>query len=361
MKLQLTDYVPSLRWRQAEYQSLLIMPDQKKERIAPLITIPPIEYDFELQAPKKTAHEHIHPFALRLIKKWGDRPCWVDVHPTLQEARMDDGRISYDFVFDGLRESSARAVPVVSSDMSPGTLKTIAQIVQQDQQGIGLRLTLLDLMHPQKHHNASVLIDSVGCNLEEADLLLDIGAPKYEPIEVFADALAAQIQSFPTLSAFRNFALIGTGIPESFADVPQGGSLLPRNHWLLYRRLIQILPAGNRVPVFGDFAITHPDFVAFDMRLVKPAAKILYATDNAWLVRKGSAFRDNPAQMRAHCKAIVDEDCFRGASYSSGDAYISQCAAGAVGHSNLTRWKGIGINHHMTVVLDDLANLHAGG
>ena len=39
-------YVPSLRWRQAEYQALLRLDESIEDRIVPLITIPPIEFDF---------------------------------------------------------------------------------------------------------------------------------------------------------------------------------------------------------------------------------------------------------------------------------------------------------------------------
>ena len=57
-------YVPSLRWRQAEYQALLRLDESIKDRIVPLITTPPIEFDFEAGIPEKTMHEHVHPFIL---------------------------------------------------------------------------------------------------------------------------------------------------------------------------------------------------------------------------------------------------------------------------------------------------------
>ena len=46
-------YVPSLRWRQAEYQALLRLDESIKDRIVPLITIPPIEFDFEAEYLRK--------------------------------------------------------------------------------------------------------------------------------------------------------------------------------------------------------------------------------------------------------------------------------------------------------------------
>ncbi|WP_422802525.1 beta family protein [Sulfitobacter pontiacus] len=48
---------------------------------------------------------------------------------------------------------------------------------------------------------------------------------------------------------------------------------------------------------------------------------------------------------------------FRGATFSLGDKYIADCAAHAVGTGNSTTWKWVTINHHITIVADDLATL----
>ena len=360
MKLDIQDYTPSLRWRQAEYQSLLFLPEDRKDRICPLVTIPPLEFDFELGVPKKTPHQHVHPFATRLKKKWGTRPCWVDLHPTLREALMDDGRVTYQYVFDGLRDDRATAIPVASLDMPLATLKVIGDIVSKDQLGLGLRLTLVDLIHPDKVARSLAVMNAVGCDISETDLLVDIEAPNYDPLVPFVNALISQLRAFPILEQFRNFALIGTGFPESMAGIATGASSIPRNHWIFYKSLIGSLTSVGRLPNFGDYTITHPGFVAMDMRMVKPAGKVIYATDNYWHVEKGGSFRDNRDQMYDHCDAIVLLSEFKGSSYSFGDHYITQCAARSEGTSNLTRWKHVGISHHMTVVLDDLASFHAG-
>ena len=64
-------YVPAIRWRQGEYQALLRLAPAAKDRIVPFITIPEIEFDFEEWRPKKSVHEHVHPFASRYKGKWG--------------------------------------------------------------------------------------------------------------------------------------------------------------------------------------------------------------------------------------------------------------------------------------------------
>ena len=46
-------YVPALRWRQGEYQALAGLAAAAKDRIVPYVTIPEVEFDFELLAAKE--------------------------------------------------------------------------------------------------------------------------------------------------------------------------------------------------------------------------------------------------------------------------------------------------------------------
>jgi Beta protein len=93
------------------------------------------------------------------------------------------------------------------------------------------------------------------------------------------------------------------------------------------------LPAGMRRPNFGDYTVVHPDFTPMDMRKIKSAGKVIYTTPRNWFVRKGGAFRDNPAQMHDHCADLVKRPIFKGAGYSSGDDYIAKCAVRKEGPS----------------------------
>jgi hypothetical protein len=354
------EYTPSLRWRQGEYQALFFMSEELKDLICPLVTIPPVEFDFELQIPKKSPHEHIHPFAKRLNAKWGQRACWIDLHPTLREALMDDGRVTYDYIFQELRDYEANAVPVVSLDMATQTRAIICTIVETDQKGVGLRLRLIDLMDPATPAAVDAIIAEMGLTAAETDLLIDIEAPNYDPLNVFEMALMAQVNGLGDLRRFRNYSLIGTGFPESMAGIPKGNSTIPRQHWILYKQIVDALPDDARVPCFGDYTVTHPDFVALNMRLVKPSGKIIYTIQDAWHVEKGGSFRDDQQQMHTHSQNIQSNGVYRGAGYSFGDHFIEQCATHATGPSNLSRWKCVCVNHHMTTVLEDLATYHAG-
>lgn len=104
------------------------------------------------------------------------------------------------------------------------------------------------------------------------------------------------------------------------------------------------------------FGSTPPSHAARKARIYPGANN---TTPRNWAVRKGGAFRDNPAQMHDHCADLVNRPIFKGAGYSSGDDYIAKCAVRKEGPSNQTRWKDVAINHHITHVLDDLSTIGA--
>ena len=354
-------YVPALRWRQAEYQALLRLKSSVKDQIVPLISIPDVEYDFEQQRPKKTVHEHVSPFLKRYRDKWGQRPAWITFHDAIADGRMDDGTHIIDYVFDGLRKYGANGTPAVPLTSAPSTVAAARSAAVEDGSGSGIVVRIEDLMAPNPRADVVSLARDLGVVLDDTDLIIDLKAPNFEPYGAFATALISAIRRLRDLHDFRNFVLVGTAIPESFSQVSRGTDEIPRHDWLFYRELLLRLPTDMRRPVYGDYTIVHPKFEAKDMRQIKPAGKIIYANDSAWITRKGGSFRDNRMQMYSHCEEVTQDGkfCFRGDHFSSGDAYISQCAARREGPSSLGRWKEVAINHHISLVVEDLASLSA--
>ena len=363
MPLASGDYVPALRWRRAEYQALLRLDGIVKDSIVPLITIPPIEFDFETRMPKKTVHEHVHPFVRRYQEKWGGRPSWLALDDSVASGRMDDGAHVFDYVLDGLRAHRALAIPVLHLGTDAETTAAVVRAAALDRHGVGLSLRLEDLMHDDVGTNIRSLLADVGGSPERMDLLVDLGAPNYEPYDGFAEALVPALARLGDTRTFRNLVLLGTAIPESFGPLAKGSHEFPRHDWLFYKFLLGRLPATMRKPTYGDHTTVHPSFTAdIDFRTIKPPGKIVYATGNTWAVRKGGAFQGDPDQMHEHCSVIVGEPRFefRGGSFSNGDDYIEKCAVGAAKPSNLTRWKEVGISHHITAVVHDVASLPGG-
>lgn len=348
-------YVPALRWRMAEYQALLRLSADAKERVVPYIMIPEREFDFDSWQPKKTVHEHVHPFVVRYDKKWGKRVAWVGAHPTIADEAMNDGRDVLSYVFDGLRKLDARAVPALGLNASSALQQSVATIIKLDSQGVAISVRLEDLMKKDAFARVVAMCGTLGVAESDVDLVVDLGEPNFEPYDAFSLALIAALRRLGDLNRFRNFVLLATAIPETFKDVAKGQGELPRHDWLFFQTFLSKLPSGMRRPNYADYTIVHPNFTPQDMRKIKSSGKLVYTTDKSWWVRKGGAFRGNEKQMHEHCAALVNSGVFKGKNYSYGDDYIGKCAVKEAPPSNLTRWKDVAINHHIMHVLDDIS------
>jgi hypothetical protein len=96
-----------------------------------------------------------------------------------------------------------------------------------------------------------------------------------------------------------------------------------------------------------------------DMRLLKPSASVRYTIDEAWLITKGNNVRDNGfEQFRDRCGDVVKSGKAFATGYSAGSDYVRGCYAKTEKTGNLTTWRWVGTNHHITKVVDDLANLY---
>jgi hypothetical protein len=351
-------YAPCIRWRQGEYQALLSLSDAAKNAIVPLITIPDLEYDFEDSTPKKTVDEHVGPFPKRYKDKWKTREAWIDIDLKIQTGTMADDRPVFTYVFEEIRKFQANARPVASLDCTAKVIAELATIIATDKKGVAIRARLEHVMKADFTTNLLNLLANLKADPSNTDLIVDLGTPNYEPYKAFASALAIALGKIPNLNAFRTYILVGCAFPDSLKEVSVPGGFVERHDWKFYLAVLANLPKETRRPTFGDYTIVHPNFVAkMDMRMVKPAGKLVYTTGAQWMIRKGGAFRDNPKQMHEHCEYVVNSGHFRGATFSFGDDYIQKCAKKNEGPSTQTRWKSVGINHHIMHVLGEIASL----
>ena len=352
-------YVPVLKWRQGEYQALLRLDDVVKDKLVPLIVIPPVEWDFEEQKLKKNAEEHIEPFARRLKVKWHKRPALIDVHDRLADETDGAGERVIEKVFSKLRSNKEVSYPVVRLSRGKEFRRSIADIHAQDRMGIGFRVELNELAKSGFNDDASALLSEISVEPASVDLVIDIGGPKsFQPYADFANAIAGLVSTISDLDSYRSFVIAGSSYP-AVTWMKRPGGYASREEWALYKQLVDVLPEGTRIPAYGDYGIESPEFVALDMRVIKPAAKLIYATSSGWEVQKGGSFRDDPSQMKDQCSSVVASAYFKGEKYAKADEYILDCANGAASTGNLSTWKWVGMNHHMTQVVEDLANFHA--
>jgi hypothetical protein len=111
------------------------------------------------------------------------------------------------------------------------------------------------------------------------------------------------------------------------------------------------------MPTFGDYAVDAPEHDQIDFRVIKMTANIRYCHIADWILVKGHVIRKGSASQHPGLAAtLCARPEYSGAAFSSGDNYIDLCARGADGPGNATTWRQVGVNHHLSYVVDQIAS-----
>jgi len=352
-------YIPCIRWKQGEYLALERLSPKARSSILPLFEVAEIGFDFEKQKENKSIDEHLSTFAKRVKKKWGTSECFVDLRHLDQTERMIDGEHPTNYTFVDLRSKGIVAIPVARIWQDTNNRKAISEIIGFDNRGLCIRISLDEISRPNIAEYLDKLLFEIDIDPKDCDFILDLDAPpNFEPLVGFANLLKGVVRDLPYLNIWRSFAIIGTSFPASLSGIKSGISYLPRYEWLLYKELaITLKKSSVRIPAFGDYVINHPEILNIDMRFLKPKANIRYTVDDRWLIARGENVKDyGYKQHQDLCNLIVNTREFYGASYSTSDQYIYDCAKGRAKTGNLTTWRRVGTNHHLEVVARDVSN-----
>ncbi len=359
MVITAADYVPVLKWRQGEYQALWRLDDARKARVVPLIEVTPPDFDFEQWQPKKTIDRHLEKFATRLKQKWGEHFALLDAGLLAPATRMIGGTHPLLWLMDQVRPNGANLIPVTNFERDAEYQSAVRAAQAVDGHGAVLRCSLEDAADPDFANNVEALADTLDLGVSDIDIVIDLKAPNFEPLDGLATLLSHVLSASPAFQTARSLTIVATAFPSSMAKVAGPIQFISRREWLLYKALMDLLATGTRRPSFGDYAIASPELPQGDMRLFKPSATVRYTVNDGWIIAKGTNVRDNGfEQYRDCCGAVTRSAYYLGAAFSPGSDYIERCKLGVAATGNLSTWRWVGTNHHMTKVVHDLASFH---
>ena len=351
-------YVPILKGRDGEYGALSSLLPESRDRITPLLELPPIPWDFEQERPAKTIDSHLKKVGQKIERAWGpDRRLFLDFMWIAEAERMGDGMHPVQHVFASARDRRLAVVPVVGLLRGEDHLAACAEVVREDGRGVCIRLQREDFVEfADLRAELQRVLAAVGVAPGMADLLLDLRALTPAQRQIDATSTLALISRIPDLARWRTFALAATSFPENLIGLPPSDcSKIPRQEWELWRDVLRRRP--SRLPTFGDYGISHPEPAEVDYRVMRPSASVRYAADGSWLVLKGRNLRDHGyEQFHDVCRELIGMTEYSGRRFSWGDKYIDDCANERVGTWNLTTWRKVGTSHHLAFVLRELAN-----
>ncbi|PFO37021.1 beta family protein [Bacillus cereus] len=357
-------YVPIIRWKRGEQTALSELNPQLKNNMTPVIEIPPIDWDFENDCPKKSIDEHLKNFIAQLKDSWNNpNVIFIDA----LQICLDDDEVMADTthplesIFQALSQESIRAIPVTSKERGTNYQKAVNSIIKTFNTGYAIRVSEEDL--DDLEPIIEKFLYELECPPEEIDIIIDYKYidPK-TPIGRITKFVVGSIHSLPYVEKWRTLTFTATAFPENLSEFASGtdGSI-PRIEWTIYQKLFNTkLP---RYPAFGDYIISNPEYTKIDPRFMRMSANIRYTADNEYLIFRGFSVT-NPKygkwqQTRGLSQRVISHAKYSGKDYSYGDQYIYDCAHNQTGTGNAETWRTIGTNHHLTLVINELSNFHA--
>lgn len=366
-------YVPILKWKRGEQVGLKHCTEEIKSGMTPLMEIPPVPWNFDKEAPAKTVDEHIESIPETILDSWGsERRFFLDASQISFELCVD-GTLPLARVIENARALELRMTPTINMQTPGPELEVIAEAIKKDQNGVCLRIAEDDMEDDLIFRNmVNQLLENLDVSFDSVDLIIDL-AYKPEPVKpLYVRSLINDI--IFNHSRWRTFTLTCTSFPVNMSEIERDSlEALYRIEWDLWEKLLAHHASNRleRMPAYSDYCVANPEAIEIDPKLMNPSGHIRYTIQDEFLIVKGGAVRDvkrggvvvakgrKYAQMVGLCKTLINRPEFCGSGFSWGDQYIQDCANGIVSHGNPETWRRVATNHHLTFVVDQLANYPA--
>lgn len=355
-------YVPILKGKDGELRALACLTSNARRNITPFLDIPRRDLDINTKRPKGPIDAYLKNKAKKIEKFWGtDRKIFVDVYDLSLDLRTPNGTHFVEYLFSQLRGYNVQAIPVIGLDRSGDTdyLNAVRNTISTDMRGVCIRLLYADMEVPKAtYSDVRTLIRTLLLPKSEVHLLMDFRSISENDLDDAANIATAFLTNLPNTMDWKTITLSSSGFPENLGVVsPRSIETLPRTELGLRNQLVSRRRSIPRFPTFGDYGICHPDILDFDPRVHTPSAAIRYTIEREWLIVKaGSIKRYKMDQFRELSDTLRRRPEYYGLTYSWGDKYINECADYSVGKGNLTTWRQVGTNHHLTLVGNQIAN-----
>lgn len=353
-------YVPVILTRQGERLAMRELAAGVREGMTPLFVVHPIDTDLDTGAPKRSVADHLGGLARQLAKDWGTRAAFVDVRYVDTSSAIDGRHPLAWFVLE-CRKAGLLVAPAISGAHDPAYRAAAADVSQEVRTSIALRLgpsEWANIGSPLGNGHVLSLLADAGRPASEVHLIIDVEQLTGSP-DITAAALRPALRSLPHATEWASLSMVGTGMPDTTDHIPKDTARhVPRLEWSLWRSLTD---HDYRQPVYGDYCVQSPNPMSdFDPRYMQSSAQLRYTATGSWYIARGRSVKaTGTGQIHDLAQLIVKEpSVFSGGTFSWGDRWLADCAAHKQGPGSQAVWRKVTTNHHLTFVVDQLANLH---
>ena len=345
-------YFPMLKAKEGEFGALSELTEEVKSLIFPLIDI--------FSDSNGTLEKRLPKIAKKISTSWGsDRSIFIDQFGIDLKERVSEKEHPLTFIFDKLRTLDVKAIPTTGFDRDEAYHTAIKMITKTDNRGICIRLLIDDMENTDElSDNLDTLLSDLNIPHKHAHLILDFRELNSDQVDMAIETAIDTIKNIPNINGWCTLTVAASGFPGSLKEIPTLSSgKLHRTDFKMWSAIINRKEEMKRLPSFGDYGIQHPDLLDLDWRVIPRVPNIRYTLPSEWLiVRGGSSKKHGSRQTFQLSRDLVSMEEYYGDSFSWGDKYISLCARDADGPGNMTTWRKVGTNHHLTLVSAQIAN-----
>ena len=236
--------------------------------------------------------------------------------------------------------------------------KAVIDAVERDGRGVCIRVDRQQCGFPTSlTARLQALVITPKVNRDKVDLIFDLGAITPTEADELRTIARMLIEELPSLDKWRTIAVAASAMPKSVTLHMDRFSVkrIPRAERTLWAAIAneRDLP---RIPNFSDYGVTHPGYPDVDWREVSLGGKIRYTAEGAWVIVKGCKLENAGDQFHRLAQVLMEQPEFCSSDLSWGDKRIAKCAAVEIGPGNLTNWVAFTTNHHLSFVVQQLAN-----
>lgn len=363
-------YVPILKWKRAEQGALIDLREDQKTLMMPLIEVvmpKPKDSGVASLDDAVAIFKDVRTLEIpkEILQSWGEDPIFVDlslVYPS------DLKLFGMENIVRNCHILRLSPVPVLNLSDDDNYKLLVASINKEHNTGICLRITSSDLKDTGVlDAKLQKFLSDCGFNGSAIDLLVDL--KDITEFDKYKTAVQ-QSQKISNLKEWKSFIFADGSYPQDLSNCRKDEyNLIPRNDWKNWNKQVKT-EWMSRIPTYADYTIRHPIYNE-SLQMFHPTASIKYALEDNWLILKGEKQRFD--QFLGHAKLLIDSPNreFYGEEFSAGDKYISdkgkyyeeyarkkkQDPKKAKGTGNTEQWIRSGINHHLSVVADQLSKM----
>jgi len=336
-----THYVPILRWKRAEQRALRDLYQNLKPGMTPLIEIPDERY---------LNPSGLNNCAVSIAGAWGNAPFFFDFGLISEKLSP----ISSRSFFDKARNLGLSIIPTTGLTQNQDYQSAIRDTAKKDGRGICIRLFRDELEKQELFSLLEVLLEFLAQSENTVDLVIDL-----KIFQSKDSPLGDILSTVPHLAKWRTVTIAMGAFPQNLTGFSVGEHELFRSEWFAWLNSVRN-HALARIPTFGDYTIIHP-YLTVPIPGMNISASIRYTAPEYWVIMRGEGLRNKDghgyAQYPANAQLLTRRPEYCGPWFSIGDRYISEIALKEGRTGSPETWLRAGINHHLTFVIEQLANL----